>query len=737
MNNLIIVESPAKAKTIEKILGKGYKVVASFGHIRDLPKSKLGVDVDNDFEPKYVIPTKARKTVTNLKSMFKNADNVYLATDLDREGEAIAWHIVEAVKPPKSLNIKRVVYPSITKNEVLAGMKNPRDINYDLVDAQQARRVLDRLVGYKLSPLLWKKIFKGLSAGRVQSVALRLIVEREREIQKFKPEEYWSVEADFAKDKNIFRGKLWQVNGAEFSPKSKQDVDGLDEILEKLDYQVLKVDAKDKKRSPLPPFITSTLQQEAYKKLRFSAKKTMMLAQKLYEGVDIAGEQTGLITYMRTDSFNITPEAIDKIREVIVNDYGQKYLPEKSVAYKKKSKLAQEAHEAVRVTYPEKRPEMMSSFLDKDMLKLYELIWRRTVASQMNPALFKATVVDIDGTDKKNNYYFRANGILMQFSGFLAVWNYPGSIGDDVVLPELTTGDNLDLEELYIEQHFTKPPARYSEATLVKELEKNGVGRPSTYASIMSTIQNRNYVEKQERKFVPQEVGFLVNDFLVEHFPNIVDIGFTAGMEADLDQVAEGNKKWKPLIKDFYDDFEKEIKTKEQSIEKSAAVADEKTSEKCPKCGKDLMLKMSRFGRFYACSGFPDCKFTKPAGTSEEEERIIKEAEPCEKCGGQMVLKKGRFGSFLACGNYPSCKNIRALDDGQSMECPVCKKGRLTKRRSKRGRIFYGCSQYPKCDVAVWNEPTEDKCDVCGFIITKNKAGVLSCERCAKKNKKS
>ncbi len=736
MKNLIIVESPAKAKTIEKILGKGYKVVASFGHIRDLPKSKLGVDVDSDFEPKYVIPTKARKTVTNLKKMFASADNIYLATDLDREGEAIAWHIVEAVKPPKKQPIKRVVYPSITKTDVLTAMKNPRDINLDLVDAQQARRVLDRLVGYKLSPLLWKKIFKGLSAGRVQSVALRLVVEREREIEKFKPEEYWSIEADFSREQtDIFRGKLVKVNRAEFKANEQAQVDSIKDKIEAAIYEVADINSKDKSRNPNAPFITSTLQQEAYRKLKFSAKKTMTLAQKLYEGVKISGEMTGLITYMRTDSYNLSEEAMVAIREQIQKEFGADYLPLKPTVYKKKSKMAQEAHEAIRVTYPRLTPDEVAANLDKDMLRLYELIWRRTIASQMKPAKFMATTIDVLGKKDNDEFLFRANGMVMKFMGFLKVWNYPGSQGEDVVLPELKKSDDLKLEDLFCEQHFTKPPARFSEATLVKELEKNGVGRPSTYASIMTTIQSRNYVVKEEGKFVPQEVGFLVNDFLVEHFPDIVDVNFTADMENQLDEIAEGKRKWKPMIKDFYGGFAEKILEKEESISKDDTIKDQKSDEKCPKCGKDLMIKMSRFGKFLACSGFPECKFTKPVGTSAEEEKIIQEAEPCEKCGGEMVLKKGRFGSFLACANYPECKNIRSLDAGESVDCPVCKKGKLSKKRTKRGRIFYGCSEYPKCDVAVWNEPTTDICEKCGFVITKNKAGVLMCEKCNKKER--
>jgi len=738
MKNLVIVESPAKAKTIEKILGKNYKVVASFGHVRDLPKSNLGVDVEHDFEPKYIIPTKAKKTIKMLKEQFKKSDSIFLATDLDREGEAIAWHIVEAIKPSKKQVVKRVVFPSITKLAVEKGMQEAREINLDLVDAQQARRVLDRLVGYKLSPLLWRKIFKGLSAGRVQSVALRLVVEREREIQAFKPEEYWTVEANFLKDgaKDVFRSKLLQVNDADFLPINEQEAKEKEKLMQGATYLVDKLEAKDKKRNPYAPFITSTLQQEAYRRLRFSAKKTMMLAQKLYEGVEISGEQVGLITYMRTDSYNISPEGIKEIRKVITKICGQVYLPDKPILIKKKSKMAQEAHEAIRATYPGRLPKDVKQFLDNDLYRLYELIWKRTIASQMVAAVFDLTVLDIVGKNKNDKFLFRSNGVVMKFDGFLKIWDYAGAVGEDVVLPVLTESDKLNLNDLFIEQHFTKPPARYSEATLVKELEKNGVGRPSTYASIMSTIQSRGYVQKEEGRFVPQEVGFLVNDFLVENFQKIVDAKFTAKMEEDLDKIALGKNKWVPVIRDFYLPFEKEIEEKDKTISKKAVLEQPEVEELCPKCGKKLLLKMSRFGKFFACSGFPDCKYTKPAGTSKEEEEMVNKAEPCEKCGSAMILKKGRFGSFLACSKYPECKNIRSLGNEQAVDCPKCKDGKLQKRRSKRGRIFWGCNNYPKCDMAVWNEPTDQKCEKCGFVLTKNKAGNLVCEKCQKKDKK-
>ncbi|MBU0648345.1 type I DNA topoisomerase [Patescibacteria group bacterium] len=737
MKNLMIVESPAKAKTIERILGKDYRVVASFGHVRDLPKSKLGVDLEHDFQPQYIVPAKARKTVKMLKDMFKKADKVYLATDLDREGEAIAWHIVEAVKPKKDQEIKRVVFSSITKSAVNEAMGNSRSIDFHLVDAQQARRVLDRLVGYKLSPLLWKKIFKGLSAGRVQSVALRLIVEREREIEKFKPEEYWSIEGDYSQEKSEvkFRAKLIKVNDEEFKSDNQKYTKDLEKKMEGAKYEVVGIKSKEKSRQPHAPYITSTLQQDAYRKLGFTAKKTMLLAQKLYEGQNIDGKQMGLITYMRTDSRNISPEALSMIRKYIGENFDDKYLPEKPVFYKKAGKNVQEAHEAVRVTYASKTPDIAKSFLDKDMGRLYELIWKRTMACQMMPARYDTTSLDIEGEHKDDKFIFRANGIKMLFDGFLKVWDYSLKNGEDVVLPELVEKEKLDLKELFVEQHFTKPPARYSEATLVKELEKNGVGRPSTYASIMSTIQTRGYVQKEEKKFVPQEVGMLVNDFLVKHFANIVDVKFTAKMEDELDEIAVGKKEWVPVVRDFYEPFAMELREKEKNVKKEEVVGKEKIDEKCPECGKELQVKFSRYGKFVACTGFPECKYTKPLDVSEEDKKKVEEAAPCEKCGGAMIIKKSRYGSFLACSNYPKCKNIRSMTSQLDIDCPKCDLGKVVEKRSKKGRVFYGCSGYPKCDFAVWNEPTEEKCEKCGFIMTKYKSGKLGCEQCKKKDK--
>lgn len=739
MNNIVVVESPAKAKTIERILGAGYKVVASFGHVRDLPKNNLGVDVDHEFEPQYIVPTKSKKVVSTLKSLFSKAKEIYLATDLDREGEAIAWHITQATKLSKKMKVKRVVFPAITKSAVLDGMSHPREINFDLVDAQQARRVLDRLVGYKLSPLLWKKLYKGLSAGRVQSVALRLIIEREREIKNFKQEEYWTVEAEFAKknNKGSFLAKLVKIENNDFKPTNEKDAKEFEQQIRDAGYLVHDLKTKNKLRNPYAPFVTSTLQQEAYKKLGFSAKKTMTLAQKLYEGVDIGGKHLGLITYMRTDSRNISGEAIEDIRNFIKEKYGDKFLPAKANVFKKASKLVQEAHEAIRITYTKKVPDSLKKYLEKDMWRLYELIWKRTISCQMSAASFEIMTVDVLGKNGKNEFWFRANGSRLLSKGWLEVWDYPGVTGEDTILPELSSKEDLDLSDLFFKQHFTQPPARFTEASLVKELEKNGVGRPSTYATIMSTIQTRGYVEKIEGKFEPKEVGFLVNDFLVKYFPGVVDVGFTANMEKDLDEVALGKKEWVPIVREFYSPLIVAIADNEKNVSKSDLVGEEKVDEKCPNCEKNLQIKFGRFGKFLACTGFPECKFTKPLEVSEEQEKIVKEAEPCDKCGGEMVMKQSRFGSFLACSNYPKCKNIRSINDKFNVTCPKCNEGKLTSKRSKRGKVFYACDRYPKCDLAVWNEPTNEHCKKCGFILTKNKFGKLICEQCQKEKKKS
>lgn len=675
--NLVIVESPAKAKTIEGYLGKNYKVLSSYGHLRDLPKSELGVNLET-FDPKYVIPTKSRKTVTALKKEAAAAQKVILATDEDREGEAISWHIVQAIshdnvkcqiacpeREPNGSNVKnfeRIVFHEITKGAILDAIKNPRGINQDLVDAQQGRRVLDRLVGYNLSPLLWKKVRRGLSAGRVQSVAVKLIVDREREIEAFKPEEYWEVYAilrrslDDARDDNNFEAKLTKRDGQNFEIKNKNETDKVLADVKKEKFLVDKVEKKEQKKNPSPPFITSTLQREAANKLYFSAKKTMALAQKLYEGMSVPGEgSVGLITYMRTDSTNLSSQALNETRGYIKNNFGDTYLPESPRVFKK-AKAAQEAHEAIRPTSFARTPEKLKEVLEPDALKLYELIWKRALASQMAEAVYALTGVDI----KNGAYTFRANGRTVKFDGFTKLYVSGGEdkIAEEqkeIKLPNLAEGDECKLIKIDPQQKFTKPPARYSEASLIKTLEENGIGRPSTYAPTLSTIKDRGYVRLENRYFVPEEVGYVVNDMLVENFPEIVNVDFTVKMEEELDEVAEGKIEWKQPIREFWEPFSKELTDKHETIEK--VNMDVETDEKCEKCGKPMVIKTGRFGKFMACTGFPECKTTKS---------IV------EKAAGK---------------------------------CPECKEGDIVIKRTKRGKTFWGCSRFPECNWASWKAP--------------------------------
>ena len=652
---LVIVESPTKAKTISRFLPDDFMVDSSYGHIRDLPKGELGVDVEHDFEPKYVIPTSSRKTVTTLKKEAAKADNIILATDGDREGEAIAWHIAEALGLTDS-KISRIVFHEITKPAILEALKNPRAIDMNLVDAQQARRVLDRLVGYKLSPLLWKKVMRGLSAGRVQSVALRLIVEREREREKFVPQEYWTVEAELKKESGeLFKAKLWKDGDKilkDLDLKNKSEVDEILAGLEKATWSVTDVSVKETRRNPLAPFTTSTLQQEASRRLHFSAKQTMRLAQQLYEGVDLGEGREGLITYMRTDSVNLSGSSRQAAEIFIKKNYGGDYANTRS--FKTKSKLAQEAHEAVRPTDPNRTPESVKDYLDSRQFKLYDLIWRRFVASQMSTAVFDSTAAVIE---TKTPYVFRASGLVQKFDGFLKVWPQKTT---ETILPPLVVQEKLSLEKILPERHETQPPARYSEATLVKTLEEYGIGRPSTYAPTMSTIQERGYIKKDEnRKFFPAEIGMVVNDLLVEHFPNIVDINFTAGMEEDLDKIAEGKKEWVPMMREFWEPFSATLQQKTAELKKSDFKKDEPTDKVCPKCGKPLVIKLGRFGRFYACTGFPECKYT---------ENLVEKID---------------------------------------MACPECGQGEVIVKRTRRGKTFYGCSRYPDCKYASWKNPKE------------------------------
>lgn len=646
---LIIVESPTKAKTISSFLGKGYKLESSYGHIRDLPKGALGIDERNNFEPKYVIPTKSRKLVNHLKKLAEKSDEVILATDEDREGEAIAWHITKALGKE---NVKRIVFHEITKNAIEKALKTPRDIDMNLVNAQQARRILDRLVGYKLSPFLWKKVANRLSAGRVQSVALRFIVEREKEIRKFKPEKYWTIEAVF----DEFSAALPEII------KDKKEVNKIVADLEGADFLVAAVDTKEVKKTPLPPFITSTLQQEASKRLRFSAKQTMRLAQNLYEN--------GFITYMRTDSFNLSQDSLKKGRDWIQSNLGDDYVLDKPRRFKARSQLAQEAHEAVRPTNPQLSPEDFNKDKRKDILRgterLYELIWRRFIASQLPQAVFQRTAIEVRAHGK-DKYQLRANGNVIKFDGYLKIW--PQKI-EEKILPELHEGDKLKAKEIVAEEHETDPPPRYNEASLIKELEKNGIGRPSTYAPTISVIQDRNYVYKDERRrFIPTEIGETVNDVLIEHFPKIVDVEFTAHMENDLDKIAEGKMEWPLVVREFYEPFMKNLEQKYNEVKKQDIMGkEEKTKEICEKCGKPMVVKTSRFGKFLGCSGFPECKNTKSLASSS---------------------------------------NVLKDETGTAMKCPNCGKGHVVRKRTRKGRFFYGCDRYPDCDFASWKDPRE------------------------------
>ncbi|OHA13330.1 MAG: DNA topoisomerase I [Candidatus Tagabacteria bacterium RIFCSPLOWO2_01_FULL_39_11] len=719
---LVIVESPTKAKTISRFLNRDFKVESSYGHVRDLPKSKLGVDIKNDFEPQYVIPDEAQKRITNLKKTAKKAKEIILATDEDREGEAIAWHLTQAlelnVNAKQTPNVERIVFHEITKKAITEALQKPRGIDMNLVDAQQARRVLDRLVGYELSPFLWQKIKRGLSAGRVQSAAVRLIAEREEEIKKFKSEEYWTIAALLLKretrkakreiNENKFEALLTKKDDKtipKLGIKSKAEADNILKDLQKAEYKVSNVQKNEVKRTPPPPFTTSTLQQEANNRFRFSAKQTMRIAQQLYEGINFAGEQTGLITYMRTDSVSLSFESMICAKTTIEKKFGKAYALETPRIYKTKSKQAQEAHEAIRPAMPEKSPDDLKKYLDPQQYKLYKLIWQRMIASQMREAIFDATAADISAiplNSQRINYTFRANGSVIKFDGFLKI--YEGKISaKENILPELSKEEKLELEKLLPSQKFTQPPARYSEAALIKALEENGIGRPSTYAPTISTIQDRGYAEKDEnRKLFPTEIGIVVNNLLVEHFPKIVDIKFTAAMEEDLDEIAEGKIKWRPVVKNFYGPFKENLIKKTKEVQKEDLL--QKLGRECPECGAEMVIKFGKFGKFYACGRYPDCKHTE---ATEEEQKTQKEneGEICEKCGAPMAVKRGKYGMFLGCSNYPECKNVKKIQRSIGVKCPKCADGDIIERKTKRGKLFYGCSKWPKCDFTSWKKP--------------------------------
>lgn len=703
---LVIVESPAKAKTLTKFLGSGFTVMACNGHIRDLPPKSLGVKIDKDFEPSYQTIKGKEKIVKDLKAAADKSGIIFLAPDPDREGEAIAWHLKALLG--KNHKIKRIEFHEITKDAVTYAVKHPREIDMGRVNAQQARRILDRIVGYKISPLLWKKVRKGLSAGRVQSVAVRLICEREDLITAFKAEEYWDITAHLTnQEQQPVTAKLIAKNdkplGIRPSEKgkvitTKEEADRILTDLNGASYQVSQVINKEQRRFPAPPFITSTLQQEASRKLGYSAKKTMMLAQKLYEGVDLADEGlVGLITYMRTDSVRVAAEAETAARKYIGKAFGQEFLPEKANKYKSK-KQAQDAHEAIRPTSADRNPEKIKASLEDDAYKLYDLIWKRFIACQMMPAIFDQTSVDITAKE----YKFRASGSVLKFEGFIRVY-LEGSDEEEEAgssLPALKENETLNLIELKPLQHFTEPPGRFTEASLVKELEKRGIGRPSTYAPIISTIQDRGYVIKDVKALKPTEIGGVTNGLLVKNFPQILDIDFTAHMEDDLDEIVEDKKDWVKVLKDFYVIFAAALEIAEVKMEK--VKKEETTNEVCPECGKPILIREGRYGRFMACSGYPKCKYTKPLPEDAIKAESLK--QPCDKCGGEMVMKQGRFGAFLACNNYPKCKNIKSISKKIGIKCPKCG-GEVVEKKTRKHRIFYGCEKYPKCDFASWTRP--------------------------------
>jgi DNA topoisomerase-1 len=771
--NLVIVESPAKAKTIGKYLGKNYTVKASLGHVKDLPKKNLSVDVDNDFKPVYEVIEGKKKLIAELKTAAKGSDAVYLAADPDREGEAICFHLQEELQDgKKSVKFFRVMFNEITKSAIQKAFEKPLSVNLHLVDAQQARRILDRLVGYKISPLLWDKVRRGLSAGRVQTVALRLIVDREREIKAFIKKEYWSIDVNLAAKKPPqLSAHLAKKNEENLEISNQAEADAIVATLDGTNYVVRSVTNREKKRNPVPPFITSTLQQESARKLRFSVKRTMMLAQKLYEGVELGKDEgaVGLISYMRTDSTRVSNDALDEVRAMIAERYGADYRPEKPNFYKSK-KDAQDAHEAIRPTSALRTPESVASFLAEDEAKLYALIWQRFVASQMTPAVFDQTTIDVDAKGKDGaDYIFRATGSVEKFNGFLRVYKEGKDAKDEddeeekSKLPVVTQGEVLKFKAILPEQHFTEPPPRFTEATLVKELEADGVGRPSTYASILSTIQDREYVRKDGGKFTPTELGMVVTDLLLESFDDLFDTSYTARMEEELDSIEEGKLDWRTAMSDFYVRFEKDlehaathmtdIKRMERPTDfvcekcgkpmvikwgkhgtfiactgypdctNTREIAEEGATEQdetvyCDNCGRPMVLKKGRFGQFLACSGYPDCKTTKQLGEAQKPKDVPLD-EDCPQCGGKLVKKYGRFGEFVACGNYPKCKYVKQKTIG--VKCPNCSEGEIIERRSKRGKTFYGCNRYPECDFVAWGKPIAEKCPDCGggYLIEK------------------
>ncbi len=725
---LVIVESPAKAKTIKKYLGKGYSVMASVGHVVDLPPRELGVDVEDGFAPKYVVIRGKTKVLKQITDAAKKSDVVYLAPDPDREGEAIAWHIADRIrKATKSKKgdsgprICRARFNEITKGAIQEAIASPTEIDTHLFEAQQARRVLDRLVGYKVSPILWEKVRRGLSAGRVQTVAVRIVCEREDEIEAFDSKEYWSIVANLEGSKAPpFEAKLVKIDNENFELGQEGAATDVVDELKRSTFTLSTIKRSERKRRPAPPFITSKLQQEAARKLGFTAKRTMALAQMLYEGIEIGDEGSiGLITYMRTDSTRVADVAIEAVRTFIGERYGKEYLPSKPVQYRSK-KGAQEAHEAIRPTSMDHPPERVKEFLEPAAFKLYDLIWKRFVASQMNPAVFDQTQFTVEA----GRFLLRATGQVMRFPGFISV--YLEGVDEvaerdeeeNPTLPDLSEGETLTVHAIDPHQHFTQPPPRFTEASLVKELEEKGIGRPSTYATIMSTIQDKDYVNKIEKRFFPTHLGRLVNELLIDSFPDTFDIGFTAQMERELDDVGEGKVAWVKALSDFYKPFEKrlaEARDRMRNVKQEVV----ETDIVCEKCKNKMVIRWGRHGEFLACSQYPECRNTKEFTHDAEGKIVVQEVEGtdevCETCGAPMIKRRGRYGEFLACSRYPECKTTRSI--GTGVACPECKEGELVQKSSRRGRIFYGCSRYPNCKYASWDKPVAGPCPDCGFAI--------------------
>jgi DNA topoisomerase I len=731
LKGLVVVESPAKVKTLQKFLGGDYVIKASVGHIKDLPENELGVDLQKDFQPQYVTISGKGKIIRELKKASKEVKNIYLGPDPDREGEAIAWHIAEEIGNGDK-NIYRVLFNEITQKAVLDALHHPGKLQQSKYEAQQARRILDRLVGYQVSPILWEKVRRGLSAGRVQSVAVRIVCEREREIQNFVSEEYWSLTATLkGKDSPVsFGAKLTKWKGKKVKMANEAETLAIKKALESVPYSVSKIVQQEKQRHPFPPFITSRLQQEAYRKLSFPAQKTMWIAQKLYEGVDLGQlGMVGLITYMRTDSVRVSTEAIQQVRGWIKNRFGDSYLPPKPNVYKSR-RGAQEAHEAIRPTSIDLEPDKVKSYLDKDQWALYKLIWDRFVASQMPSAAFLQTTVEI----KADDAIFTAVGTVPVFHGFMALYvegeDDQENGNGEKKLPSLSEGEILVLLSLTPKQHFTQPPYRFSEATLIKELEEKGIGRPSTYATILATIKEKAYVRLEKGKFFPTELGCMVNDLLVVNFPDIFDIEFTAQMEENLDKIEEGQKDWVDTLKEFYTPFEKDLEMAKVSMRdvKREIIP---TDAICERCGSKMVKRWGKRGYFLACSSYPKCRYTREV-EGNQENQVETEAR-CEKCGSPMVIKSGKFGRFLACSNYPTCKFTRPLDTG--VRCPQegCD-GMIVERRTRKGRTFYSCTNYPSCTYALWDKPIPEKCPQCGFPFLVEKQGKGgSLKRCPKK----